>query len=99
MLISIVVRLGEAGLKEKEETLEKAIAFNEREPPNELVTSVPIPSFSSIKFHNIVRYSSDSDNKQCIDLSETPVFTYFDHLKTNFAYVSRNKLFLSFLFC
>lgn len=80
-------KLGTTGLKEKEESLEKALEFNEREPPSDMLTSVPIPSLSSINFHNIVRYSTDSDTKQPIDLSGTPVFTYFDHLKTSFVYI------------
>lgn len=80
--------LGLDGLKEKEEVLEKALEFNDREPPSDMLTSVPIPSLSSIKFHNIVRYSTDSDKEQPLDLSETPIFTYFDHLKTSFVYVS-----------
>ncbi|KAJ8960912.1 hypothetical protein NQ318_020211 [Aromia moschata] len=80
-------RLTEAGLREKKDSLEKAIEFNEREPPMDMVTSVPIPSLKSIKFHNITRYSSASCDRQLIDLSETPVFTYFDHLKTSFVYI------------
>lgn len=87
-----IERLDEEGLKKQEEALEKALEFNDREPSNDMLTCVPIPSLSSIKFHNIVRYSTDSDKKQPLDLSETPIFTYFDHLKTSFVYVSIIKI-------
>ncbi|KAJ8921035.1 hypothetical protein NQ315_015831 [Exocentrus adspersus] len=80
-------KLGVNGLREKTETLEKAIEFNEREPSSDMLTSVPIPNLSSIKFHSITRYSTDSEKNQDIDLAETPVFTYFDHLKTSFVYI------------
>ncbi|XP_056630340.1 uncharacterized protein C05D11.1-like [Diorhabda sublineata] len=79
--------LTETGLKMKGEILAKAIEHNEREPPQDMLTSVPIPSLNSIKFHNIERFSSDSKSFHKIDLSNTPVFTYFDHLKTNFVYI------------
>ncbi|XP_050309780.1 uncharacterized protein C05D11.1-like [Anthonomus grandis grandis] len=79
--------LGEAGLKEKKEILEKAIEHNDKEPPAEMLTSVPIPSIKSIKFHNIVRYSSGEKVNAQVDLSKTPVFTYFDDLKTSFVHI------------
>ncbi|CAH1183590.1 unnamed protein product [Phaedon cochleariae] len=82
-----VKNLTEVGLKEKEEILQKAIEFNDREPPADMLTSVPIPSIDSIRFHNIERFTSESKDKGKIDVSRTPVFTYFDHLKTNFAYL------------
>lgn len=40
--------LGEAGLKQKEEELSKAVAFNEIPPPPEMLTQVPIPNVSNI---------------------------------------------------
>lgn len=80
--------LGENGLEEKQKILEQAIEFNDRPAPDNMLTSVDIPSINSINFHTITRYSSsEPDNKQ-IDLSTTPVFTYFDHVKTEFVYVS-----------
>lgn len=81
-------RLGEEGLKQKELELEKAVEYNERPPPNSMLTCLPIPSLNSITFHNVVRYTTDSAERQQIDLSKTPVFTYFDHLKSGFVYVS-----------
>lgn len=82
-----VATLGEEGLKQKGDILEKAIEYNEREPPIDMLTSVPIPSFKSIKFHNITQYSTESKDKERIDLSSSSVFTYFDHMKSNFVYV------------
>lgn len=78
--------LGEEGLKQKKIALEKAIESNDREPPVKMLTSVPIPGLESITFHNIERYRSDLPNGR-IDLSQAPVFTYFDDLKTSFVYV------------
>lgn len=75
------------GLKEKADILQKAIEFNDREPPKEMLTSVPIPSLKSIKFHNLDRYRTDSNPDGRLDLSQTPVFTYFDHLKTGFVFI------------
>lgn len=83
--------LGEDGLKEKAAALEKAIEYNERPPPDSMLTSVNIPSLKSINFHNIIRYRSDVINDQ-LDLSETPVFTYFDHVKSGFVYVSHRYI-------
>lgn len=83
-----IKRLGEEGLKQKENELELAVAYNERPPPDSMLTSVPIPSLNSISFHDIVRYRTDLENRQRIDLSKTPVFTYFDDVKSGFVYVS-----------
>ncbi|KAF5298438.1 hypothetical protein FQR65_LT01217 [Abscondita terminalis] len=79
--------LGEEGLAQKEDELNKAIEFNERPPPDSMLTSVPIPNINSINFHDITCYSTTSSNKKHIDLSNTPVFTYFDHLKSSFVYI------------
>lgn len=83
-----IKRLGEQGLKKKELELEKAVEYNERPPPNSMLTCLPIPSLNSITFHNIVRYRTDLAETSQIDLSKTPVFTYFDHVKSGFVYVS-----------
>lgn len=91
-----IQKLTEDGLKEKGEILEKAIEFNEREPPGDMITSVPIPSLNSIRFHNITRFKSDAEPNQKINLSVAPVFTYFDHLKTNFVYVSTVSCYIIF---
>lgn len=95
-----IKRLGKEGLEEKAAILQKAVEFNEREPPESMLTSVPIPSTKSIQFHNIARYSSDSSDNQ-LGLSEAPVFTYFDNVKTGFVYVSKplNHIILFFSVC
>ncbi|KAK4880203.1 hypothetical protein RN001_008349 [Aquatica leii] len=82
-----IEELGEEGLAQKEDELIKAIEFNERAPSDAMLTCVPIPGVSSINFHEVTRYSTDSSNKKHIDLSNTPVFTYFDHLKSSFVYI------------
>lgn len=81
-----IKHLGEEGLKEKVNILEQAIKTNGREPPIDMLQSVPIPSLKSINFHNLTRYNSGTNDNR-IDFSKTPIFTYFDHLNTNFAYI------------
>ncbi|KAF5295450.1 hypothetical protein FQA39_LY13111 [Lamprigera yunnana] len=76
-----------AGLAQKEDELEKAIEFNETPPPESMLTCVPIPKVDSIIFHEVSRYTTDSSNRKHLDLSNTPVFTYFDHLKSSFVYI------------
>lgn len=94
-----IANLEEEGLKQKGEELEKAIAFNEKSPPTSMLRSIPVPSTDSINFHEIVRYSSDVANEK-LDLTQSPVFTYFDHVNTNFVYVSIIlKLFFFWLLC
>lgn len=78
--------LGPHGLKQKADALRKAIEANEKEIPETLLTSIPIPKVSSIAYHKIIRCRSDLENKK-INLSSTPVFTYFDHVETDFVYV------------
>lgn len=80
--------LGDEGLRKHKEILEKAIEFNDREPPIEMLTSIAIPNIDSIKFHNIKRYRTNSGQDKQLDLSKTSLFTYFDDLKTSFVYVS-----------
>lgn len=94
-----ITELSDVGLKMKQQILDDAIEYNERPPPENMLTSVPIPSIDSIKFHDIIRYRTDLCDKQRIDLSQTPVFTYFDHVKTNFVYVSvKFVLFFFFIY-
>lgn len=82
-----VESIGEKGLEEKKQILEKAVEFNSRDPPKDMLTSVPIPSVKSINFINIDRYTTDLDKRNQIDLSSTSVFTCFDHIKSEFVYV------------
>ncbi|XP_044752458.1 uncharacterized protein C05D11.1-like [Coccinella septempunctata] len=79
--------LGPEGLEIKKKELEKAVEFNEREPLEEMLVSLPIPEMNSIHYHNIVRLRTDSNSKRTLDLSETPVFTFFDDVNSNFVYI------------
>lgn len=81
-----IASLSEEGLKKKGKELENAIIFNEKPPPISMLTSVPIPSADSINFHEITRYSSKAANEK-LDLTKAPIFTYFDHVNTNFVYM------------
>lgn len=78
--------LGEEGLCSRQKILDDAIQFNDRPAPDALLTSVPIPSIKSITYHPITRYSSASSEDK-IDLTKTSIFTYFDHVQTNFVYM------------
>jgi hypothetical protein len=51
---------GEAGLQQKQEELEAAIEENEREPPELLLRSLPIPGTETITYHPITSYTSAS---------------------------------------
>lgn len=81
--------LGAEGLEKKKKELEEAIEFNDREPLEEMLVSVSIPELSSINYHNIVRLRTDSTSKRILDLSDTPVFTFFDDVNSNFVFVSK----------
>lgn len=82
-----IATLTDEGLKQKGMKLDAAIAFNEKPPPTCMLTSVPIPSADSINFHEIVRYRTDTFDEK-LDLSKSPIYTYFDNVNTNFVYVS-----------
>lgn len=79
--------LGQEGLELKGKELEKAIEFNEREPSEDMLVSLTIPEITSVNYHNIVRLRTDSNVKRSLDLSETPVFTFFDDVNSNFVYI------------
>jgi hypothetical protein len=51
---------GEAGLAEKAALLAAAIENNEREAPEALMRSLPIPATETIAFHPITSYTSQS---------------------------------------
>ncbi|XP_070567442.1 uncharacterized protein C05D11.1-like isoform X2 [Ptychodera flava] len=79
--------LGENGLKEKEEGLEKATEQNEIEAPTEMVSSLDVPDTSSIHFHPIKRYSNLTANfKTCdaMDISKIPFTFQLDDIHSNF---------------
>lgn len=88
-----IKNLGKEGMDQKEAELLNAIELNETPPPDSMLTSVAIPRITGINFHNIYRHRTDLDDKKYIDLSNTPIFTYFDHVKTEFVYVSSSRYF------
>lgn len=53
-----------------------------------MLRSVAIPDASSINFHPIERFSTDSSKQHPnLPLDNVPVFTQVDHVHTNFIYV------------
>lgn len=80
--------LGPEGLKKCEKELEDAIATNELPPPEAMLRCVAIPDPSSINFHPIQRFCSDSPKQHPnLPLDKVPVFTQLDHVHTNFIYM------------
>ncbi len=60
MLNDLVYCAGEAGLAAKAALLAAAIENNEREAPEALMRSLPIPATETIAFHPITSYTSQS---------------------------------------
>ncbi|KAK6619201.1 hypothetical protein RUM44_003583 [Polyplax serrata] len=79
--------LGPEGLRLKEKTLAEAIKMNEIQPPEELLTKLPIPDTNKITFHSIHSYTPDDPQKNRINFSKAPVYMHVDDLKTNFVYM------------
>ena len=80
--------LGEEGLQRKEKELQEAIAKNEIPVPDEMLSSVPIPSTDLINFHYIKSYTTDTAEQHFkFNVSELPFYTYLDHVNTNFIYM------------
>ncbi|KAL9988958.1 hypothetical protein ACROYT_G003456 [Oculina patagonica] len=85
--------LGEEGLNSKRQRLEKATEDNEVAPPPEVVTSLPVPSTSSISFHPIKMFSnrrqdgcSHSEPEAVkFPVAEIPYSFQLDHVSTLFA--------------
>ncbi|XP_046735682.1 uncharacterized protein C05D11.1-like [Diprion similis] len=81
--------LGPEGLKKKAQELQEAMTLNERPIPDEMLTCVPIPSTDSINFHHIKNFTSDTaEQHPKLNLNNLPLFTYLDHVNTNFVYMS-----------
>uniref|UniRef100_A0A182YI36 Uncharacterized protein n=1 Tax=Anopheles stephensi TaxID=30069 RepID=A0A182YI36_ANOST len=81
--------LGEDGLKEKEQVLADAMASNEIPPPEEMITSIPVPSTEGIKFYPVEVYSSSraESNPPGLIMSDLPVYAEAYDLHTNFCYL------------
>ncbi|KAI5736858.1 hypothetical protein M8J76_007821 [Diaphorina citri] len=87
-LAARVKALGKSGLNEKNELLMKSTEENEKPPPNEMLTCVPIPNINSINFHSIESFTSNSAKQHPnFDVSNSPLFFQIDHIKTNFVYL------------
>lgn len=79
--------LGPEGLAKKACELEEAMAENDKAPPLEMLTSLPVPSTKSISFHKFdVVKKTDKEPK--MDLKPIPFFIEAYNLKTNFVYVT-----------
>uniref|UniRef100_A0A182P602 Peptidase M16C associated domain-containing protein n=1 Tax=Anopheles epiroticus TaxID=199890 RepID=A0A182P602_9DIPT len=80
--------LGESGLKKMETILADAMASNEVPPPDEMITSIPVPSTEGIKFYPVEVYTSNSErNPPGLKLDDLPVYTEAYDLHTNFCYL------------
>uniref|UniRef100_A0A1S4GM16 Uncharacterized protein n=1 Tax=Anopheles gambiae TaxID=7165 RepID=A0A1S4GM16_ANOGA len=80
--------LGESGLKEKETILSNAMATNEIAPPDEMITSIPVPSTEGIKFYPVEVYTSKTGkNPPGLKIEDLPVYAEAYDLHTNFCYL------------
>jgi len=81
-------QLGEDGLSKKKVELEEAMEKNELDAPDEVLRSVPIPSASSIQFHPVNSFTTNSEKQMAnFDLKKMPVFFQFDQIGSNFVYL------------
>ncbi|XP_038073979.1 uncharacterized protein C05D11.1-like isoform X2 [Patiria miniata] len=85
--------LGEAGLKEKTDALLKATEENETEPPENMISSLPVPGTDSIHFHPINRRSNLPSNQgdgelDGMNLQKIPFTFQLDDIHTNFVLFS-----------
>ena len=81
--------LGEEGLKNKQIDLDQAMMKNEEPAPDDVLSSVPIPSASSIKFHPVTSFrTQDEKQPDKFNLNTMPVFFQFDQINSNFVYLS-----------
>ncbi|XP_055593217.1 uncharacterized protein C05D11.1-like [Uranotaenia lowii] len=80
--------LGEEGLAKKGKELAEAMAANEIPPPDDMLTSIPVPSLDGIEFHPVEIYkSSRNANPPGVELSKLPVYAEAYHLHSNFCYI------------
>ncbi|XP_053684394.1 uncharacterized protein C05D11.1-like [Sabethes cyaneus] len=80
--------LGAEGLAQKAKQLTDAMATNEIPPPDDMLTSIPVPSTDGIKFHPVQIFkSSEENNPPGLNLQKLPVYAEAYHLHTNFCYL------------
>lgn len=88
-------RLGEKGLKELAEKLEKAKAENDKEIPKEMLAQFKVPATETIHFINTMTAKAgtalksgrpDNEIQKIIeaDATESPLFLHFEHIDSNF---------------
>ncbi|XP_055378206.1 uncharacterized protein C05D11.1-like [Condylostylus longicornis] len=83
------VALGQVGLNEKGEKLQKAMDENEIPPPPEMLTHVPVPSIDGINFHELKIYkASNTESISCFNFSDIPVYSEVYDINTNFIYIT-----------
>lgn len=62
--------------------------------PEDVLAKVAVPSIDSITSHHIERYNTETDKQHPkLDVKNMPIFTYLDHVITDFVYVSSVFLF------
>lgn len=62
---------------------------NEIPPPDEMLTSIPVPSTDGIKFHPVEIFKSSAGRSPAgLTLEKLPLYAEAYHLHTNFCYVS-----------
>lgn len=92
-------RLGEKGLKELADKLEKAKSENDREIPTEMLAEFKIPGTESIHFMDTVTARSgaalkagrpDHKIQKIVDADESglPLFIHFEHIPSSFVQLS-----------
>lgn len=81
--------LNEVGLAKKAKMLEDAMKENDIQPTKELLTSVPVPSTNSIKFHSvsIFKKSDKINSTHIVDFSKLPFYCELYDLRSSFIYV------------
>ncbi|CAD6227691.1 GSCOCG00001371001-RA-CDS [Cotesia congregata] len=83
-----IKQLGKEGLEEKEKAYLEAVKQNDAPIPDEVLSSVPVPGTDSINFHHIRSYTTGGgDQHPRLDVNKLSLFTYLDHVNTNFAYL------------
>ncbi|KAJ9588208.1 hypothetical protein L9F63_018429, partial [Diploptera punctata] len=81
-------KYGKDGLLELADQLQKATIENEKPPPQEMLTSVPIPSTASINFHPVECFTTNSNEQHPkLDLKQVPVQMQLDNVHTSFVYM------------
>ncbi|XP_039445648.1 uncharacterized protein C05D11.1-like [Culex pipiens pallens] len=80
--------LGEEGLAQKGRELAEAMTKNEIPPPDEMLTSIPVPSTDGIKFHPVEIFKSSAGRSPAgLTLEKLPLYAEAYHLHTNFCYL------------